>query len=132
MSPVLVGRHIFICLHQDMHPFFPISNSFTEPLELNDPPCPGSFLEDPLSPTSFDYPEVVELAEDTHDAEVDKTTGCETQKTQNYLSRSAIALRCRVMPPPCIKNPYQKDVSEMDIDPFGNQRAKCAGGVQLD
>ncbi|KAK9945619.1 hypothetical protein M0R45_011125 [Rubus argutus] len=30
------------------------------------------------------------------------------------------------MPPPCFKNPYLKDASQMDIDPYGNQRSKCA------
>ncbi|TQD76416.1 hypothetical protein C1H46_038044 [Malus baccata] len=36
-----------------------------------------------------------------------------------------VALRCRVMPPPCLKNPYLKDASEIGIDPFGNQRSKA-------
>lgn len=54
------------------------------------------------------------------------------QKNHSYVSQSAVALRCRVMPPPCIKNPYLKDASETDIDPFGNRRSKCAGiGVHL-
>nr|GMD23583.1 wee1-like protein kinase [Ipomoea batatas] len=48
------------------------------------------------------------------------------QKNHSYVSQSAVALRCRVMPPPCIKNPYLKDASETDIDPFGNRRSKCA------
>ncbi|KAF3773354.1 Wee1-like protein kinase [Nymphaea thermarum] len=29
-----------------------------------------------------------------------------TEKKQSYVSRSAVALRCRVTPPICIKNPY--------------------------
>lgn len=45
---------------------------------------------------------------------------------QGYVSQSAVALRCRVMPPPCMKNPYIKDASENDIDPFGDRRSKCA------
>lgn len=47
---------------------------------------------------------------------------------QGYVSQSAVALRCRVMPPPCMKNPYIKDASENDVDPFGDRRSKCAGG----
>ncbi|WJZ90299.1 hypothetical protein VitviT2T_009452 [Vitis vinifera] len=38
-----------------------------------------------------------------------------------------VALRCRVMPPPCLKNPYLKNASETDIDPFGNRRSKYSG-----
>ncbi|KAI3773129.1 hypothetical protein L6452_04329 [Arctium lappa] len=45
---------------------------------------------------------------------------------QGYVSQSAVALRCRVMPPPCMRNPYIKDASENDIDPFGDRRSKCA------
>ncbi|KAJ0778767.1 putative non-specific protein-tyrosine kinase WEE family [Helianthus annuus] len=45
---------------------------------------------------------------------------------QGYVSQSAVALRCRVMPPPCMKNPYIKDASENDADPFGDRRSKCA------
>lgn len=44
-----------------------------------------------------------------------------------YVSQSAVALRCRVMPPPCLKNPYVKNASDFDVDPFSNQRSKCAG-----
>ncbi|XP_076883691.1 wee1-like protein kinase [Bidens hawaiensis] len=45
---------------------------------------------------------------------------------QGYVSQSAVALRCRVMPPPCMKNPYIKDDSGNDVDPFGDRRSKCA------
>ncbi|XP_010522772.1 PREDICTED: wee1-like protein kinase [Tarenaya hassleriana] len=44
-----------------------------------------------------------------------------------YVSQSAVALRCRVIPPPCLKNPYLMDDSETDVDPFRYQRSKCAG-----
>nr|QYW07155.1 wee1-like protein kinase [Dimocarpus longan] len=91
--------------------------------------CRGFFVT-PLSPTSCGSQDIVELATDTFDTDevkVDRTTVNGAQKTQNHVPPSAVALRCRVMPPPCIKNPYQKDASEMDIDPFGYQRAKCAG-----
>ncbi|KAG5567698.1 hypothetical protein RHGRI_003036 [Rhododendron griersonianum] len=59
--------------------------------------------------------------------ETEKTIEAEPQKSHSFVSHSAIALRCRVMPPPCIKNPYVKDTSETDVDPFDYQRSKCAG-----
>lgn len=43
-----------------------------------------------------------------------------------YVSQTAVALRCRVMPPPCVKNPYVMNASETSTDPFGYQRSKCA------
>ncbi|XP_073286571.1 wee1-like protein kinase isoform X1 [Primulina huaijiensis] len=49
------------------------------------------------------------------------------QKSHGFVSKSAVALRCRVMPPPCLRNPYLKDGSESNYDPFANQRSKCAG-----
>ncbi|KAL7198916.1 hypothetical protein ACSBR2_021249 [Camellia fascicularis] len=76
------------------------------------------------------HEQVVELAKDTFGTDeinTEKAIGTEPQKNHSYVSQSAVSLRCRVMPPPCIKNPYQKDASETDIDPFGNQRSKCAG-----
>ncbi|CAO2839621.1 unnamed protein product [Amaranthus hypochondriacus] len=48
-------------------------------------------------------------------------------KGPSYVPQSAIALRCRVMPPPCLKNPYIKDAVEMDVDPFRSWRTKCSG-----
>ncbi|XP_026423076.1 wee1-like protein kinase isoform X1 [Papaver somniferum] len=50
-----------------------------------------------------------------------------TEKKKSYVSQTAVALRCRVMPPPCLRNPYIKDTAEMDLDPFGNRRSKSAG-----
>ncbi|MCL7033577.1 hypothetical protein MKW94_000439 [Papaver nudicaule] len=50
-----------------------------------------------------------------------------TEKKKSYVSQTAVALRCRVMPPPCLRNPYLKDTTEMDHDPFGNRRSKSAG-----
>ncbi|KAK7396865.1 hypothetical protein VNO78_18027 [Psophocarpus tetragonolobus] len=81
----------------------------------------------PLSPT--DHLPVVELGNDsvTEEVDVEKTIAPSKPKAQNYVSLSAAALRCRVMPPPCFRNPYLKDLSEREIDPFGNQRLKCAG-----
>ncbi|KAD1761764.1 hypothetical protein R6Q59_031903 [Mikania micrantha] len=67
------------------------------------------------------------------DLEADLTAETENQTAtephinkQGYVSQSAVALRCRVMPPPCMKNPYIKDASENDVDPFGDRRSKCA------
>ncbi|KAL9247179.1 hypothetical protein vseg_020637 [Gypsophila vaccaria] len=48
-------------------------------------------------------------------------------KGRSYVPQSAVALRCRVMPPPCIRNPYMKDTSEADVDPFGSWRTKFSG-----
>ncbi|XP_052186202.1 wee1-like protein kinase [Diospyros lotus] len=76
------------------------------------------------------HEQVVEIAEDTFGTDEvrhEETTGIEPQKKHSYVSQSAVALRCRVMPPPCIKNPYLNDASGTDIDPFSNQRSKCAG-----
>ncbi|XP_061369393.1 wee1-like protein kinase [Gastrolobium bilobum] len=84
----------------------------------------------PLSPTfSSDHQQIVELGKETiaEEVAVEKTISAGKLKAQNYISHSAVALRCRVMPPPCIRNPYLKDVSEKEADPFGNQRSKCAG-----
>ena len=84
----------------------------------------------PLSPTFSGNQQIVELGTDSFgidEAKIEKPTVTEVRKTQNYVSQSAVALRCRVMPPPCFKNPYLKDASEVDIDPLGNQRSKCAG-----
>lgn len=83
----------------------------------------------PLSPAfSSDH---LEIGKDStaEEVAVDKTIADGKPKGKNYVSHSAIALRCRVMPPPCIRNPYLKDVSEKEKDPFGNQRSKCAGIV---
>lgn len=51
--------------------------------------------------------------------------GNQSERT-GYVSQTAVALRCRVMPPPCVKNPYVMNESETATDPFGNQRSKCA------
>ncbi|WJX79737.1 Mitosis inhibitor protein kinase wee1 [Trifolium repens] len=83
-----------------------------------------------LSPTySSDHQQVVELGKDSvaEEENVDKTIASGKPKAQNYVSQSAAALRCRAMPPPCISNPYLKDVSQKETDPFANQRSKCAG-----
>lgn len=62
--------------------------------------------------------------------EMQAVTPVELQNSRvGYVSQSAVALRCRVMPPPCLKNPYVKNASDFDADPFSNQRSKCAGAV---
>lgn len=91
-----------------------------------------SILVNPLSPSLSDHQQEVELANDTFgtdtdEEKLDKAMISAPQKIHSYVPQSAVALRCRVMPPPCIKNPYLMGASEMDIDPFGNQRSKCAG-----
>lgn len=48
-----------------------------------------------------------------------------------YVSQSVVALRCRVMPPPCLNNPYVKNALDFYADPFSNQRSKCAGAHML-
>lgn len=79
-----------------------------------------------------DQQQILEIGKatfDTDEGNIEKTTVTGTQRCHNYVSQSAVALRCRVMPPPCIKNPYLMDASEVDVDPYGNQRSKCAGTV---
>ncbi|CAK8544314.1 unnamed protein product [Lathyrus sativus] len=89
-----------------------------------------------LSPTIFnDHQQDVELDKDSVAEEVsladevslDKLMVAGKPNPQNYVSHSAAALRCRAMPPPCYRNPYLKDVAQKEIDPFANQRSKCAG-----
>ncbi|XP_072960722.1 wee1-like protein kinase [Typha angustifolia] len=50
-----------------------------------------------------------------------------SQKKQNYVSQSAVALRCRVMPPPCIKNPYMNASTSVDLEIFCDRRLKSTG-----
>ncbi|KAF1892254.1 hypothetical protein Lal_00036615 [Lupinus albus] len=84
----------------------------------------------PFSPMfSSDHQQVAELGMDyaAEELAVEKIIVDDKPKAPNYVSHSAVALRCRVMPPPCIKNPYLKEVSEKETDPFGNQRSKFSG-----
>lgn len=69
----------------------------------------------------------MDLARDTFgtdDLKIEKAT---LSGSQNYIPQSAVALRCRVIPPPCLKNPYLNDSIEIDMDPFGSRRSKFAG-----
>ncbi|KAG9450093.1 hypothetical protein H6P81_010058 [Aristolochia fimbriata] len=61
------------------------------------------------------------------DDRLGKTLIDEVTQKKKYVSQSAVALRCRVMPPPCIKNPYLSETVMQDLDIFGNQRSKCTG-----
>ncbi|CAI9105353.1 OLC1v1004259C1 [Oldenlandia corymbosa var. corymbosa] len=77
---------------------------------------------------SFTSDQISGLPIDTlTDNETGITKAYGSEKIAGYVSQSAVALRCRVMPPPCIKNPYNKDASGLNIDPFDNHRSKCAG-----
>ncbi|KAL3849781.1 hypothetical protein ACJIZ3_011663 [Penstemon smallii] len=81
-----------------------------------------------IDATNTGHKELLELANDsfgTYERKTEKSV--DMKKNQSYVSQSAVALRCRVMPPPCLKNPYLKDAAEFDADPLGNQRSKCAG-----
>lgn len=78
---------------------------------------------------SFNQP-VLELADDVSAIRNSKTVqpmDTDLQKNHSYVSQSAVALRCRVMPPPCMKSPYLMDDSGVDIDPFGSSISKCEG-----
>ncbi|KAM1169574.1 hypothetical protein TB2_030876 [Malus domestica] len=91
--------------------------------------CQNDISLNPLSPTLSGNQPIVELEADVFGMDevmIEKPTATEPRKVQNYVSQSAVALRCRVMPPPCFKNPYIKNASEMGIDPLGSQRSKCA------
>ncbi|VFQ78647.1 unnamed protein product [Cuscuta campestris] len=77
--------------------------------------------------SKFCSTQLPDAADDT--SVVDETKLGKTTKPPNnhgYISQSAMALRCRVMPPPCIQNPYLKDALVADIDPFGSRRSKYA------
>lgn len=62
---------------------------------------------------------------ETDEILVDKPQANQTERT-GYVSQTAVALRCRAMPPPCLKNPYVMNAAETSTDPFGYQRSKCA------
>ncbi|KAL8513454.1 hypothetical protein ACS0TY_012785 [Phlomoides rotata] len=85
-------------------------------------------VEASLESTAFSHQLFEDHAKDTLGKdEMETGPTIEMQKNRGYVSQSAVALRCRVMPPPCLKNPYFKDASEFAADPFDNQRSKCAG-----
>ncbi|CAH8336810.1 unnamed protein product [Eruca vesicaria subsp. sativa] len=57
---------------------------------------------------------------------VDEKIQANQTEKGGYVSQTAVALRSRVMPPPCLKNPYLMNDSEIATDPFRYQRSKCA------
>ncbi|XP_030543209.1 wee1-like protein kinase [Rhodamnia argentea] len=84
----------------------------------------------PQSPVLFGSQQTEDLAPDsseTQEAKVEKTVSNGTQQIHSFAPQSAIALSCRIKPPPCIRNPYLSFALETDIDPFGDQRSKSAG-----
>lgn len=66
------------------------------------------------------------------DLQLDEPPATGSQKKQNYVSQSAVALRCRVMPPPCIKNPYLSTGLSVDLDMFCDRKSRSIGEVSLD
>ena len=86
----------------------------------------------PLSANVQFHQQASELQLDAFGSEeLCKPSGTESQKRQNYVSQSAVALRCRVMPPPCIKNPYLNIGSSVDLDIFGDRRSRYIGEFSL-
>lgn len=84
------------------------------------------------SPDSLsDSQKTVELSKDFSSTDELKTEKISVPtavgKGRGFVPQSAVALRCRVMPPPCISNPYIKDALETDLDPFGSWRTKYSG-----
>ncbi|EXB40825.1 Wee1-like protein kinase [Morus notabilis] len=116
----------FDCNEENM----PCPKSPEKPTTIRSKRCRQDvFSSNPVSPTLSGIQERMESEKDDYiieEIKTEKITGTGTKRVQNYVSQSAVALRCRAMPPPCIKNPYIKDASGMDMDPFGNQRSKCA------
>jgi len=82
---------------------------------------PGDTLS---SPSCGDDKAAVELGKDFVGEEVEyKPT------TRSYVSRSALALRRRVVPPPCIRNRYLTTLSEEEQRPFRIQRSRFDDGT---
>ncbi|KAM2672540.1 hypothetical protein EV1_008216 [Malus domestica] len=77
------------------------------------------------TPTLFGNEPVVELEKDVfgiNEVVMEKPTATEPRKKQNYVSQSAVALRCRVMPPPCLKNPMK---TLLDTIRLGLKMSSC-------
>jgi len=49
------------------------------------------------------------------------------EKRGGYVSQSAVALRCRVMPPPCVKNLYLNTDPCIDDAVYGGRQCNSAG-----
>jgi wee1-like protein kinase len=52
-------------------------------------------------------------------------------KRGGYVSQSAVALRCRVMPPPCVKNPYLNMDPCIDDAVYGGRQCNSAGIIYV-
>lgn len=84
-----------------------------------------------MKPSDSTWPSKYRLDEqENDDIGTDEIMADDTERT-GYVSRTAVALRCRVMPPPCLKNPYLMNESDTATDPFGYQRSKCASESSL-
>ncbi|KAI4304526.1 hypothetical protein MLD38_040022 [Melastoma candidum] len=66
-------------------------------------------------------------AEEDDEARFEKRKTNGLEKPHSYVSQSAVSLRCRVMPPPCIENPFLRTTSYVDVGPLGNQRVRFPG-----
>ncbi|XP_071700824.1 wee1-like protein kinase [Rutidosis leptorrhynchoides] len=117
----------FFCTPDYITPEAPPLPVTLECNKFEEPPCPRS-PEKLKSVKSQRQRQVIHLEDDlpVESETYDKPVAEPQVSKQGYVSQSAVALRCRVMPPPCMKNPYIKDTSEKDIDPFGDRRSKCA------
>uniref|UniRef100_A0A0D9VBY4 Protein kinase domain-containing protein n=1 Tax=Leersia perrieri TaxID=77586 RepID=A0A0D9VBY4_9ORYZ len=61
------------------------------------------------------------------DSEEEHLKESTSHKRGSYVSQSAVALRCRVMPPPCIRNPYLNTDTQIDDNVFGGRQCKLSG-----
>ncbi|XP_062224139.1 wee1-like protein kinase [Phragmites australis] len=73
-----------------------------------------------ITPVQFDS-----LSRDN--SEEDQLMQPALQKRGSYVSQSAVALRCRVTPPPCIKNPYLSIDPLINDDVYGGRQCKSSG-----
>jgi wee1-like protein kinase len=73
-----------------------------------------------ITPVLFDS-----LTRDDSEEEQPKQPALE--KRGGYVSQSAVALRCRVMPPPCVKNPYLNTDPCIDAAVYGGRQCNSAG-----
>uniref|UniRef100_A0A804P587 Protein kinase domain-containing protein n=1 Tax=Zea mays TaxID=4577 RepID=A0A804P587_MAIZE len=72
-----------------------------------------------ITPVLFDS-----LTRDDSEEEQPKQPALE--KRGGYVSQSAVALRCRVMPPPCVKNPYLNTDPCIDAAVYGGRQCNSA------
>ncbi|KAG8058058.1 hypothetical protein GUJ93_ZPchr0002g26190 [Zizania palustris] len=61
------------------------------------------------------------------DSEEEQFKESNSHKRGSYVSQSAVALRCRAMPPPCIRNPYLNTDPQIGDDVFGWRQCKSSG-----